>query len=95
MRLRLSPLIPSDLEEISSFIAAYSPRYARITLLRIRAKLIQVGHNPGIYRLRPDIAPEIRIAVDGNYLILFRIVDDMVSIERIVHGARQLSELFK
>jgi len=31
------------------------------------------------------------MAVYGNYLILFRIVDKTVRVERVIHGARNLS----
>jgi plasmid stabilization system protein ParE len=93
MRLRISPLVPKDLAEISEFIAVHSPRYAHQTLLKIRAKILSIAKNPKIYRLRPEIAPEVRLAIVGNYIILFRVVEDVVQIERIVHGARKLRSL--
>jgi plasmid stabilization system protein ParE len=30
------------------------------------------------------------MAVHGNYLILFRVVDKTVRVERVIHGARNL-----
>ncbi len=93
MRLRLSPLISQDLLEISDFIAAHSPRYAHLTLLKIREKLRIIAKNPTLYRLRPEIAPEDRFAIVGNYIIMFRIVEDVVQIERIAHGSRKIKSL--
>jgi toxin ParE1/3/4 len=43
---------------------------------------------------RPEITPDARMLVEGDYLILYRVRPDGVDIVRIVHGARKLAELF-
>lgn len=90
MRLRLSPCVPADLEEIVDFIAQDSPRQAArvLRLLRIRMKVI--AKQPRLYRLRPEIGPEARLATVGSYVILFRIRQNAVRIERVLHGSRDL-----
>jgi len=93
MRLRLSPHVPGDLEEIVDFIAADSPRHALRVLRLLRAKIKEIAKQPQIYRLRPELAPDARLAVVGNYVILFRIRKSSVRIERVVHGARELLPL--
>jgi plasmid stabilization system protein ParE len=95
VRLRLSPLVPSDLEEIAEFIAQDSPRHAVRTLCLLRAKMKEVAKQPEIYRLRPEIGAEARLATVGNYLILFRIRKTTVRIERIVHGGRDLPSVLR
>ena len=45
-------------------------------------------------RLRPDIAPELRYLAVGNYLILYRTVPNGIQIVRVIHGARDLPNLF-
>jgi plasmid stabilization system protein ParE len=41
---------------------------------------------------RPNIAPDARVLVFGNYLILYRLRgEDTIRIYRVVHGARELS----
>jgi toxin ParE1/3/4 len=95
MRLRLSPSVPSDLQAISAFIAANSPRYAYITLLKIREKIKRVAQNPYLYQLRTKIGPGLRVATVGSYLILFRVAGESVLIERVVHGSRELRNLSK
>jgi plasmid stabilization system protein ParE len=94
MRLRLSPFIPGDLEEIGDFIAQDSPRHALRTLSLLRAKLREISKQPSLYRLRPEIAPDARIAIVGQYVILFRIRNRLVRIERVLHGNRNLPELW-
>ncbi len=44
---------------------------------------------------RRDILPGIRMAVDGNYLILFSVEAKSVRIERVVHGARELGGIIE
>jgi toxin ParE1/3/4 len=90
MRLRLSPCVPGDLEEIAEFIAQDSPRHAARMLRLLRARLKEIARNPKIYRLRPEIGADARLATVGNYVILFRIRQNTVRIERVVHGSREL-----
>ena len=90
MRLRLSPFVPRDLEEIADYIAQDSPRHAVRVLRLLRAKMKEIARQPEIYRLRPEIGAEARLATVGNYAILFRIRRHAVRIERVVHGSRDL-----
>jgi plasmid stabilization system protein ParE len=90
MRLRLSPLVPADLEEIADFIAQDSPRHALRVLRLLRARMKEIAKQPELYRLRPELGPDARLAVVGQYVILFRIRPNAVRIERVVHGARDL-----
>jgi plasmid stabilization system protein ParE len=90
MRLRLSPYVPGDLEEIVDYIAQDSPRQAARLLGSLRTRMQEIAKQPEMYRLRPEIGPEARLAVVGQYVILFRIRPDSVRIERVVHGSRDL-----
>ncbi len=42
---------------------------------------------------RPEIGKGVRLLVEGNYLILYRIKPPGVEIVRVVHGARDLRGL--
>ena len=90
MRLRLSPCVPGDLEEIAEYIAQDSPRHAARMLRLLRARIKEIARNPKIYRLRPEIGADARLATVRNYVILFRIRQKTVRIERVVHGSRDL-----
>jgi plasmid stabilization system protein ParE len=90
MRLRLSPLVPADLEEIADYIAQDSPLHAARMLRQLHARMKEIAKHPEIYRLRPELDAEARLATVGNYVILFRIRRDTVRIERVVHGNRDL-----
>jgi plasmid stabilization system protein ParE len=95
MRLRLSPRAPGDLEEIAEYIAQDSPRHATRMLRLLRARMKEIARNPKIYRLRPEIGSEARLATVGNYVILFRIRQNTVRIERVVHGSRDLQPILE
>ncbi|MGD0345415.1 MAG: type II toxin-antitoxin system RelE/ParE family toxin [Terracidiphilus sp.] len=82
--------MPGDLEEIAEYIAQDSPRHAARMLRLLRVRMKEIARNPKIYRLRPEIGAEARLASAGNYVILFRIRQNTVRIERVVHGSRDL-----
>jgi plasmid stabilization system protein ParE len=95
MRLRLSPHVPSDLEEIAEYIAQDSPSQAARVIRLLRNRMKEIAKQPTLYRLRPELAPDARLASVGNYVILFRIHKNAVRIERVVHGNRELSPLLE
>lgn len=42
----------------------------------------------------PDLGPGLRYFTVGDYVIYYRVSGNMLSIARILHGARDLSGLF-
>jgi plasmid stabilization system protein ParE len=94
VRLELSRFIEGDLDGIASYIAQDSPRRAVTFIQDIRTKFMGIQRNPLIYRLRPDIGEEARMATVGRYAILFRILGDVVRIERVIYGGRDLPAMF-
>ncbi len=61
----------------------------------IREELRLVGQDPLLYQLRPEIGEDARLAVVGRYVILFHIVGEVVRIERVIFGGRDLPTLFQ
>jgi plasmid stabilization system protein ParE len=95
MRLRLSPFVPGDLEEIAEYIAQDSPRHAARLLRMLHARMKEIAKQPQLYRLRPELGADARMAAVGHYVILFRIRQNAVRIERVVHGSRDLLPLLE
>jgi plasmid stabilization system protein ParE len=95
MRLRLSPLVAGDLEEIADYIARDSPRQAARLLRTLHARMKEIAKQPQLYQLRPEIGVDARLATVSQYVILFRIRRDMVRVERVVHGSRDLLSLLE
>jgi len=94
MRLEVSRFIEGDLDDIASYIAQDNPRRTVTFIKEIRAKFLDVQRNPLLYQLRPDIGEEARMATVGNYAILFRIIAEVVRIERVTYGGRDLPAIF-
>ncbi len=93
MRIEPSRFVESDLEAIGDSIAQDNPTRAVTFIREIREEIRRVGQNPLHYRLRPEYGKDARIAVVGRYVILFRILDRTVRIERVVYGGRDLPSL--
>jgi len=95
-RLLLSPRAAADLEDIAGYIARDNPQRAMTFVEELEAKCRAVAVNPQIYPARPDLAPGLRMAVHGRYLVFFRNLpgENAVRVERVLHGARNLPRLF-
>lgn len=83
-----------DLIEIWLYIAQDSLVAADRVLDELEQRFTMLADNPKIGRYRPDIAPELRYFISGKYLILYKTVSDGVQIVRVIHGARDLLNVF-
>ena len=94
-RLLLSPRAAADLEEIADYIARDNPVRAASFVVELEAKCLAVAASPELYPVRTDLAPGLRMAVHGRYLVLYRDLpdEDTVRIERVLHSARNLPRL--
>ena len=94
MRLQLSRYIEGDLDGIVDYIAQDNPHRAVTFIQDIRAKFHDIQRHPLIYQLRPDIGEDARMVTIGNYAILFRVLDEVVRVERVAYGGRDLPSVF-
>jgi len=94
MTLVFAPKAEQDLEEIGDYIARDNPERALSFVEEIEQHCYRVAETPTAFPERDDIAQGLRMAVHGKYLILYRILTDCVQIVRVVHGARNLTDLF-
>lgn len=94
MVLSFSPKARKDLLDIGDYIA----RDSRDVALRFVGKLVKqcerIVNSPFIYATREDLAPGLRIATMGRYVIFFQMLGDSIRIERILHSARDLPTIF-
>ena len=93
-RIRRTPRAGRDLEEIWFFVAQDDPAAADRWLDTLEEKLSLIADNPLMGTARPDIAPELRYHPVGRYLLLYRIVSGGIEVVRVVHGTRDLLNLF-
>lgn len=92
-RLIVSCEAAADLERIGDDIALYSPLAAERTVARLEEISRLLRDFPRIGAIRDDIEIGMRIFPVGNYLVLFRALEDGVKIVRVVDGRRDLSGL--
>lgn len=93
MRLELSAFVEGDLDRIAASIADDNPRRAVTFIQDIRLKLAAIARDPLLYQLRPDIGEDARLASVGRYAVLFRVAGEVVRVERVVWGGRDLPEV--
>lgn len=93
--LTFSPLARRDLIEIGDHIARDSQAKARALVDRLIQQCEKIRLAPLGYVGREDLEPGLRMAALGRYVIFFRLVEAGIRIERILHGARNLPNLFR
>jgi len=93
-RPRLSRPAQTDLTEIWLYIAEEEPRAADRLIDRIWSQCQRLAALPRLGRLRPDLAPEIRVFPVGRYLILYRETESGIEVARIRAGEMDLTRLF-
>lgn len=85
-----SPKSRQDLLDIGDYIAKDSRANARRFVGKLIEQCKRIGNAPLGYAGREDLAPSLRMAALGRYVIFFRVIDGTVRIERVLHGARNL-----
>ena len=95
MRCAFTPLAEADLEAIGDYITRDNPRRAVSFIRELRQRCEQIADMPRAAPLRPELGAGVRVVIFGRYLICDSERGDQVVIERIVHGARNLMDLFR
>ena len=89
-QVTFSPRSRQDLLGIGDYIAKDSRANARRFVGKLMQQCKRIGNASLGYPGREDLAPGLRMAALGRYVVFFRVVDSMVRIERVLHGARNL-----
>lgn len=77
-----------DLQDIWDYIGQNSPTAADRFSKYLLAEIAKLGMHPGMGRPRDEFAKGMRSWPCENYLVYYRVVNDVVQILRIIHGAR-------
>lgn len=94
MKLGISPQAEQDMEAIGDYIAQDNPVRAVSFTEELYQQCLLIAETPVIYRERPELGQSIRSCAYGRYLIVFRVLDTEVRIERLLHGSRDITTLF-
>ena len=93
-RIIRTPAAEADLWEIVVYIARDNEDAAFHIVDRINERFEMLSQFPNAGPARPELLPELRSFPVGNYLILYKPIDDGIEVMRVVHGARNLRRLF-
>jgi toxin ParE1/3/4 len=90
VRLLFRPEAVTDLEEIHDYIAEDNLKKAKDFIVFLRKKCLFLANNPFTGRARPEIRHDLRSFPVKRYLILYRILDEVVEVVSIIHGSRDI-----
>ena len=93
-KLRIGPRASSDLIEIWSYIADDSVANADAFIDKLYETIQAVARQPGSGRHREGLAPGIQSFPFGRYIIFYRAVTGAIEIVRVLHGARDIENIF-
>ena len=93
-RLVYLPAAVADLKAITLFIADDNPDRAISFVDELQSIAAEAAQRPASFPARDDLAPGLRAARHGRYLIFFQEIADEIQIVRVLHGARDLQRLF-
>jgi toxin ParE1/3/4 len=84
--IRFSETAANDLESIYDFIARNNPDAALATVKKLLDVMKRLGEFPNMGR-KSDLGT--RELVISPFVIIYRIVDDVINIEAVFHGSRR------
>ena len=94
LQLNFTAFARDDLLAISSFIALDNPQRAQSFVAELRKQCELLTEFPNMGVSKPEYADGIRMLAYQRYLIFFSATDnETVLIERVLHSARNISEI--
>ena len=91
--LRITNPTKQDLLEIWLGLEPFGVEMADRRLAEIQAKFLKLRQFPGLGRSREDRAPGLRSMVARDLVILYRSLEGLVIIVRVVPGQRDLKQI--
>ncbi|MEM9447247.1 MAG: type II toxin-antitoxin system RelE/ParE family toxin [Cyanobacteria bacterium P01_E01_bin.6] len=91
MDIRRTEQADLDLIDIWVFIAHDNTEQAERFIDRIEQRYEQLRQQPELGRMRPEFGNDIRVLVEGNYLIFYRVRGQLIEILRCLNGARDIT----
>ena len=94
-RVSYSPRAQRELIGIIERIAVDNPGAANAFASRVEHQCSLLANHPEMGRRRPEIGPDVRSLVRGNYLVFYRWKPegDQIVILSVRHGSRRLPRL--
>ena len=84
-----------DIAEIWDHVAADNPSAADSLMDQFYGRFRRLSRMPRMGAVHPDLEGEVRFAVVGQYVILYKAREDDVLVLRILHGRRDIRLVFR
>lgn len=97
MKLRINPLVVTDLKDIRDFIAEDNAEKALETVNEIYGKFDNIQLFPGIgadLSKRVNFRTEYKYVVWNDYVIIYKIGKEFVEIYRVVNRYQDITRIF-
>ena len=95
MKLIVTAQARQDLHDIEEYIGKDNPIAAIHFMQKLTEHFLVLRENPGIGSNREQWSAGLRSISVGNYLIVYRTKNQVVTIIHVVHAARDIPKLFK
>lgn len=95
MRVLVSDRARADAVDIYSYLIGRNPAAAERVLERIERKLEQLSQFPFVGPGRSGLGENVRAAVAGKHLVLYKIETETVIVLRIIDGRMDVEEEFR
>src|SRR4051812_43635246 len=89
-----SPEAELDLLEIWLFIAEHDITAADRFLSNMEARTQVLLLHPEMGRQREELLPTLRSIPEGRYIVFYRIAGTNIEIVRVLHGSRDIENMF-
>lgn len=90
-----SEVASNDIDAVIDLIKAANPSAAKKWFSKIEAKCRRLAQFPNIGKQRDDLRDGVYCFPCDKYLIFYDITDTAVIIVHVVHGARNLLDVFR
>ncbi len=94
--IKINPVAVGDLKNIQNYISEESVEFAAKTVKGIIEKIEKLSLFPEmgiLLKYRIGIKSKYRYVICGSYIIFYIYQDDIVYVQRILHGKRNYMEL--
>ena len=98
LKLRINPLVATDLKEIRNYIAEDNEEYASKTINEIYGKFENIQMFPGIgsdLSKRVSFRTDYKYAIWKDYVIIYKVGKEYVEIYRVVNRYRDITRIFE
>ena len=94
-QIRITPRARTDLIEIWRYIADDSVTNADSFIDKLHETIQALAHQPGTGRRREELGSGILSFPFGRYVIFYRAIPKAIEIIRVLHGARDIQNIFE